>query len=190
MSGYDLAVEPRSRAELEQLAVAWRDYFGMRDAWAPGLPRLLEIELPKLLPRFALRVLARGEMPDAEARTWHDVPAIDMREDVYDALCNGVPRARFTAAHELGHLFLHSGESRPRAVNAIRNTMPRDRSSEKQANEFAASFLMPSHVLHGQFDAPAELRMTELLLWPKRRKPIPEVMEFLRQMRAKSKREE
>ena len=196
MSGYDRVVASRHRADLEQLAVAWRDFFGVVDAWVPDVARLLEIELPKLLPGFALRILTREEMPDEEARTWHSVPAINMREDAYNALCNGDGRARFTGAHELGHLFLHSGESSPRAVKPIQNTIPRHMSLEKQANDFAASFLMPEHVVRGQFNTPAELsagcrvsmeaatlRMKELLLWPKGRPPIPEVEEFLRKMR-------
>ena len=107
------------------------------------MPRLLEIEFPKLLPGFALRIRTREDMPDEEGRTWHSVPAIDMREDAYNALCNGDGRARFTAAHEIGHLCLHSGMS-PRAAEPIQNIIPRHVSLEKQANDFAASFLMPS----------------------------------------------
>ena len=86
MSGYDLFVPYISREELEERACAWRYCFGVQDRWAPDLARLLEHELPKVMPKFALRI--QDEMPDNdEGRTWHSVPAIDLRADVYDALC-------------------------------------------------------------------------------------------------------
>jgi hypothetical protein len=198
MPSYDLFVDHVSRADIEAKARAWREHFGLRDTWMLDLPRILEIALPSVLPQFALRVLPNDAMPDAEARTWHAVPAIDMREDIYDRLCAGDGRARFTASHELGHLFLHSGEARPRAVAAIRpTTIPRSRSSEMQANDFAASFLMPEHIVSqfanltpadlseacGVTQSAAEYRMRELRYWPRGRPPIPEVEDFLRKMK-------
>lgn len=48
----------------------------------------------------------------------------------------GIDRKRFTLAHELGHLVLHS-----RYVDA---------DVEEQANAFAAEFLMPEHVIRAQ----------------------------------------
>jgi Zn-dependent peptidase ImmA (M78 family) len=166
------------------------------------IPQILEVELPKLLPAFAVRLKLAKEMPNAEAITYHDVPAIDFREDVYERLCNGGERERFTAAHELGHLFLHTGESRPRAVSKIRSaSIPPGRSSEAQANAFASSFLMPEYIVR-QFATPTELssgckvslpaadrRMRELGLWPKGRTPPPEYDEFLRKMKELQKRE-
>lgn len=184
MSGYDKIVVPLERNEIEVKACAWRSYFGIADAWVVDVPHVLEIEIPRILPRFALRILPLNEMAEEEARTHHAVPAIDLREDVYERLCSSDGRARFTGAHELGHLFLHSGESRPRAVSPIKsNTISRRMSSERQADDFAASFLMPAHLVR-QFNCPTELvRMRELLLWPKGRPPVPEVEEFLRKMK-------
>ena len=201
MSGYDQFVAKLERSEIEAKAIAWRIHFGAEAAWVPDIPRILERELPQLMPNFAVRVWARGEMPDEEARTWHAVPSIDFREDVYEQLCRGIPRARFTAAHELGHLFLHNGESRPRAVAPIRaRTIPRSMSSEGQANDFAASFLMPEFIVR-DFGSPAdlasgcqvspmaaEIRMRELRVWPKKKPPVPEVEEYLREMKAGPKR--
>lgn len=202
MSGYDAVVAPLERNVIESKAFAWRSAFGVPDAWVIDLARILEIEMPRVLPNFALRIRAPEDMQGEEARTFHAVPAIDMREDVYARLCEGDGRARFTAAHELGHLFLHNGESRPRAVQTVRwKTISRKMSSEGQADDFAASLLMPEHIVR-QFSGPAQLaegchvstqaalvRMKELRLWPKARPPIPEVEEFLRKMKAdKSKR--
>jgi hypothetical protein len=202
MSGYDLFVPSISREEIKAKAFDWRYAFGLESTWAVDIPRILEHDLPKIIPGFALRVLLAEAMAGDEARTHHTVPAIDIRVDVYERLCAWDGRARLTAAHELGHLVLHSGESRPRAVVEIKaNTIPRHRSSERQAYDFAASFLMPESIVR-QFDSPAELaagckvtpraaevRMRELGLWPKGR-PLPEgVEEAIRKMKEQVKRE-
>jgi IrrE N-terminal-like domain len=202
MSGYDLFVAPINREVIDAKAWAFRYAFGADDAYAPDIARILEHEVPKILSGFALRVLSREAMPADEARTHHTVPAIDIREDIYERLCDWDGRARMTGAHELGHLLLHHGESRPRAVVEIKaKSIPRNRSSERQADDFAASFLMPQSIVR-QFDNPAELaehckvtpraaevRMRELGLWPKGR-PLPkEVEEFLASMKELQKRQ-
>ncbi len=57
-----------------------------------------------------------------------------------------VPRQRFTAAHELGHILLgHVGEGR--LVN--REPSPADAPIEKEANVFASRLLAPACVLWG-----------------------------------------
>lgn len=52
---------------------------------------------------------------------------------------------RFTMAHELGHLFLHNEEKEI----LFRNRVPHDQNTikEQQANEFAASLLVPLWLL-------------------------------------------
>jgi Zn-dependent peptidase ImmA (M78 family) len=203
MSGYDKYVRRLAREEIEARAYAWRDFFGQREAWVVDMLQILEVALPRLLlPAFTVRVREAEEMPDAEAVTFHSVPAIDFRKDVYDRLHNGGERERFTAAHELGHLLLHTGEARPRAVEPIRsNTIAASQSSERQADAFASSFLMPEFIVR-EFATPTELssgcrvslsaanhRMRELGLWPKGRTPPPEYYEFLKKMKELQNRE-
>ncbi|HKS49590.1 MAG TPA: ImmA/IrrE family metallo-endopeptidase [Amycolatopsis sp.] len=57
-------------------------------------------------------------------------------------------RKRLTFAHELGHLVLHNGL----AVD----------DPEREANEFAAEFLMPSHVIRPELRAVDIGRLHEL----------------------------
>lgn len=64
----------------------------------------------------------------------------DRADDVY--------RHRFTAAHELGHLVLHGGDEAPGATK------------EREANEFAAEFLMPADAIQDQL--PRRLNFQEL----------------------------
>lgn len=57
-----------------------------------------------------------------------------------------VPRQRFTAVHELGHIMLgHVGEGSP----AHRGTSPEDEAMEQEANVFAFRLLAPACVLWG-----------------------------------------
>lgn len=63
---------------------------------------------------------------DAFSLTWRGVPFVFLNTS------KSAERSRFDAAHELGHLVLHS-ESVP----------PQGRRAEEEANRFAAAFLMP-----------------------------------------------
>lgn len=60
---------------------------------------------------------------------------------VIDADQEGLDRVRFNAAHELGHLVLHS------------DVEPANRILERQADQFAASFLMPKHLIRDHLPA-------------------------------------
>lgn len=73
-------------------------------------------------------------------------------------------RLRFTCAHELGHVLLHSRIKAPR----FRDADPEDETTfdryEWQANRFAAAFLMPlPHLLWAVVDAITEARGTDPL---------------------------
>ncbi|MGW0250121.1 helix-turn-helix domain-containing protein [Nocardia goodfellowii] len=59
-------------------------------------------------------------------------------------------RRRWTLAHELGHLVLHS-------VYAVD-----DRDMERQADEFASEFLMPAHIIEQELVALAPARLLNL----------------------------
>lgn len=57
-------------------------------------------------------------------------------------------RRRFTIAHELGHFFLHLGEGNRRITNPLhRAGVDPDAQMEREANQFAASLLMPAPVV-------------------------------------------
>lgn len=69
----------------------------------------------------------------------------------YEDLLDQVPRARFTVAHEIGHIILHGKYLRHRVLDGgnilklNRGDIPPYMDPECQANAFAASFLMPTH---------------------------------------------
>lgn len=61
-------------------------------------------------------------------------------DHVYNALMEGQPRARFTVAHELGHIMMH--EQVVHYLNGIDSWHHYEEDSEWQANMFAAHLLV------------------------------------------------
>lgn len=106
----DWIVPGRSRQEIYNLANSWRCAFGFKDSLVPSLPRILEIELAKLVPSYVFEVREDSEVTDDEgncAYAFTDLirPSIVFSATQYKLLVKDDPRARFTAAHELGHFF-------------------------------------------------------------------------------------
>jgi hypothetical protein len=143
----DYRVKPRSAKDIGALASAWRDTLGVADAWSPDVITLLEIEVPKLIPEFALVVRPDDEMADAEAYTEFNPPHIAVCGSVYRLAQRGDGRSRMTFAHELGHLVMHPGVVKLRSSNALSDRqMKYFESAEWQARKFAALFLVPDHI--------------------------------------------
>jgi Zn-dependent peptidase ImmA (M78 family) len=153
----DYKVRSRSAQDIAALALAWRDTLGVADAWSPNVVRLLEIEVPKLIPEFGLVVRSDDEMADAEAYTEFNPPHIAVRGSVYYMAQREDGRSRMTFAHELGHLVMHPGAAKLRSTVAEANNQVRYfESAEWQARKFAALFLVPDHIAL-EFDSANEL---------------------------------
>lgn len=143
--------------EIENRSDAWREAFGIWEQYAPDILKIAEIDVAEIVPEYSLIVVNDVLLGDDAARTIFDPLGIIVAESVYEDARFGRVRARFTIAHELGHLFLHSGKSVARGVESTRKRVPvRSRSAEWQADKFAAAFLMPRHVAT-QFSSPEEL---------------------------------
>lgn len=76
----------------------------------------------------------------------HDVLGAAFIEDreiqIDEKVLENEGRFRFTCAHELGHMILHN-EKRHILRDQERSALERDSAQERQADQFAASFLMP-----------------------------------------------
>jgi hypothetical protein len=104
------------------------------------------------------------EYTDLEKEVYAEIHRTPTGFKVELAIGQSPTRERFTLAHELGHLFLHMGylepdvwsKSSPYFDGAFRRTEGDYRQEELEANEFAASFLMPAehfkHVAEEHFD--------------------------------------
>ena len=133
-------VMPRTRAEIEVTAGRVRRAFGLAPETRVSMLPLIEHGIDELIEDFVFRVVADGTLGGAEAITGTDEPMIAMTNRTYRALERGDGRARFTAAHELGHLVMHCGMPTYFAYGAQNDPLS---CPERQANVFAAAFLMP-----------------------------------------------
>jgi Zn-dependent peptidase ImmA (M78 family) len=153
----DYRVKPRSAKDIAAIALAWRDALGVADAWSPNVITLLEVEVPKLIPEFALVVRPDDQMADAEAYTEFNPPHIAVCGSVYRMAQREDGRSRMTFAHELGHLVMHPGAVKLRSSSALSDRQTKYfESAEWQAKKFAALFLVPDHIAV-QFDSADQL---------------------------------
>lgn len=144
-------VPPLSTSKINTAAInCRRKLFQVDENQAIDLEYLVESFLPNSLNiNYDIREV--DVMKDVEAAVNPDKGELIIREDVYLALTDpndyGHGRARFTIAHELGHLFLHEG------ITLNRQTQPKNHKvyedSEWQADTFASELLMPSHMCKG-----------------------------------------
>lgn len=137
-------VSPQSKINIQRLASAVRTklFAAPANSWL-DLAYHLEFTLPKL--GLEWEVVEKHVMPDIEAATNPDNLKMVIREDIYNALHNSLDplhnRARFTIAHEFGHLLMHEGVALARHSNYTHKFFE---DSEWQADAFAAELLMPS----------------------------------------------
>lgn len=140
-------VPPLRRIEIREQAMKVRSAFGLSEPII-DLARFVEYELSGA--GYVYDIVSGDEMGDDEAQAFPDSGVIRIREDIYDALIHQDRRARFTIAHEIGHLVLHQGIPL-RWVGAPQNNVSRTHAffedSEWQADTFAAEFLMPVELI-------------------------------------------
>jgi len=152
--------KPLRNESISEVAYAWREAFGI----GPYLQfvdilKIVENVLPVLFPPFSLIVEKASALDNVEAYTEFEPPAIVVRENVYKAAVRRDGRARWTFAHELGHLTLHDSAvplaRAPQQYQRMQD-LPAYASTEKQADKFAASFLMPEWIVES-FSCPIAL---------------------------------
>jgi Zn-dependent peptidase ImmA (M78 family)/DNA-binding XRE family transcriptional regulator len=112
-----------TRVETERIAEEVRKLWKVPDGPIANVVRLLEAH-----GVIVARLDSGGSKLDAFSRWFAERPLILLWADKGDKA-----RSRFDAAHELGHLVMHSDPD------------PLDREQERQADMFASAFLMPAH---------------------------------------------
>lgn len=134
------AVTPMTSKEIEKLADALRKAFqiGQKNV---NMGNLLEMVLPKVLDDYEFLVLPDEDMPGMEGLSAVGEFTIYLSDSTYTALCDGDPEARWIAAHELGHLILHTHQT-PMHAKRTRNDDRVD--PEWQADRFADYWLAPT----------------------------------------------
>lgn len=141
MGRFFQAVDPMTLREIESHADALRHAFRL-GAKNVQMVNLLELVLPEVLPGFDFYVLPDEEMPGmAGVTATGGQQTIILSESTYVGLCHGDREARHVAAHELGHLVLHSAQT-PMLAKRTRNDSRVD--PEWQADRFADLWLVPT----------------------------------------------
>lgn len=130
---------PMVREQIEEAAWSARAACGLAPFDRAPMARILEFVLPELIPTFELRVIETQKLGQAEAITDASRPIITFGAATYTGLCKDQARSRMTAAHELGHLLLHTGQT---GFAFLKKRHP-SFDPERQADIFAAAFLMP-----------------------------------------------
>ncbi len=147
-----MMVPPTSAAKIEQASALVRQFFCPDGMEYVDIIRILE-RLHLFNDRYSFEVLDRTEMFTDEGRVVPSSLTLYLRADVYEKACQGDARSRFTACHELGHLWLHHEVTFARARL---DSDPIYCDAEWQADVFAGSFMMPRELVAGRTDV-AEL---------------------------------
>ena len=139
MSGQVYEVPPLRRSQIRAAATSFRKLLNWDEPRFPVI-EVLEFGMPELLPGFEYQICTAAELGDNHGLTYPDQRKIKIREDVYEAACDGEGFYRLTVAHEFGHQILHTDIGLARSVPT--GNLPAYRSSEWQANCFAGELLV------------------------------------------------
>ncbi|TVY00630.1 ImmA/IrrE family metallo-endopeptidase [Cohnella terricola] len=145
MSSY--VAQPLSRVKIRNLALEMRDALGVKDVKEFPVMQFLEHILPQVDPEFVYDVMPIHEMGGHYGLAIPQDHTILLREDVYENAVKGVPRDRFTVAHEIGHYFLHTPSRVAFARGNDLRKVPAYLNPEWQANTFAGELLAPPNVI-------------------------------------------
>lgn len=146
-NAYDFRAPGLSWAQVDACADGFRAMAKLTDVPYFPVVDIVEKVLGNILDEISFEVASASEMDDAEGLTCPRGKFIRIREDVYDEACTGGVRARFTFAHELGHLLLHTDAEKPLARASAAERLRPFNSAEMQANRFAGTLLMPSRLI-------------------------------------------
>lgn len=100
-------------------------------------------ELKNFFPKLRIKIVSDDALPDEEARAYPKLWLIKIRRGMYEGLRRGDARARWTLAHELGHIFLQHPRRKIARKRDPASVSPINRVYEYEANTFAAALLAP-----------------------------------------------
>lgn len=142
MVGDPKTVDVMSKDSIQHAANYFREFFELRPGKSVNMINLLEKVLPEVLPGFVLLVEPDEDMPGVDGATASAGDrTIWLSDTIYTKLYHGDPHAQYVAAHELGHLFLHSSQT---PGYAKKHQYDERIDPEWQADRFADMWLMPA----------------------------------------------
>lgn len=126
-----------------------RSAFALSDERFFPVVHFLEYGLSEIDENYSLEIVPIEDMADCYAETYPEQSKIVVREDVYNRAADGVPRDRFTIAHEIGHFIMHKPGKIVLARGRKKENIPAFKNPEWQANTFAAELLAPPSIIKG-----------------------------------------
>jgi len=138
------ATAPMSKRDIILLANAYRKRAGYSNESPIDICKFLENELPSQCP-WVNYEYDDGTLLNREIYAQTDIVTgtIRIKNDVYIRAVNGIPRDRFTIAHEAAHSILHTGQNP--LFKEYGSVRPFE-DPEWQANVFAAELLAPCKI--------------------------------------------
>lgn len=155
-------VAPLSLEEIRKQAQAVRDIFQVSlDSTESKFPVVEAVEFLYAHDIIQLEIVDDDDMPTiaAEVIPTSPIPILRISDSVYARACDGSNFDRFTLAHEIGHLFLHSNQPIP--LQRLKTPVVPDHGfhedSEWQANSFAGELLVDMRYMRDICKTPLEL---------------------------------
>lgn len=153
LQGESSRVPFRTSDNIEYAAMVLREKLLLSDTKLIPLLDVLETKLPKVWPEFRHRNRTFSDMYPEEAKANPTMKRIYFRDDVFENLMQMDGRARFTTAHEIGHLCLHCPDT---AITYPSKNQSEIGDAEEQADLFAISFLFPRKFAN-EYSNPSEV---------------------------------
>lgn len=187
----------KSDSKIEITTTSLRELTGSAHVNAPDLVSVLK-KFTDVVPEFSYERVLDDELPDASAMADCKTKTIYFRESLFQKLLDGDTRARWTVAHEIGHIILGHQGNRFRK-DQIGKLYGWTRIEEREADVFASRFLVPTVMATACKDAfeiaqkfqislpAAEIRLKELSAMRGRKLPR-EITEIITDMKKQWKR--
>jgi hypothetical protein len=146
-------VSPRSHAEIERIAGCVLLRFQPERLRRPGVTDILSLfhQLRNYVPGAEYGV--SGDLGYGVEGMVRPDGSVDVSPETYEGVAEGLPRPRWTMAHEIGHAVLHLSQIREALVDFGKVRMVRQESCrpfenpEVQAHQFAAGLLTPAKMV-------------------------------------------
>jgi Zn-dependent peptidase ImmA (M78 family) len=136
-----------SRTILESIVIRLRAKLEMTDVEYIDIKAVLEM-MVILFPGFSYRRVADSVLHGAKGMYNSDTDTIEIPNNVFLGMENRIPHFRFSVAHEIAHAVLrHEGvKFRHAERKAYEKANPSVWRDEREAEQFAAIFLAPTHL--------------------------------------------
>ena len=142
--------QSKTRNQIRKEAFQMRRMLGYDNVDFLPIMDVLEFVMPIIYPEFCIEVVDDGKLKGRFAETNPEEFRIRVRNSVYDGACNNNAWARMIMAHELGHFLFHNSQNTTFAYIERGQRLPGDVDPERQADIFAAEFLIPINRIKGK----------------------------------------